>query len=52
MPKAEIAGNDYDLLINRHKEVESDPPKVILQCLAKLEIEITEGHKTLERLLG
>ena len=35
MPKAEIAGNDYDLSINRYKEVEYeaveyDTPKVIL----------------------
>ena len=40
MPKAEIAGNDYDLSINRYKEleyeaVEYDPPKVILKRLAE-----------------
>ena len=40
VPKAEIAGNDYDLSINRYKEVEYeaveyDPPKVILNRLAK-----------------
>ena len=39
VPKAEIAGNDYDLSINRYKEVEYeaveyDPPKVILERLA------------------
>ena len=39
VPKAEIAGNDYDLSINRYKEVEYeaveyDPPKVILNRLA------------------
>ena len=39
VPKAEIAGNDYDLSINRYKEidyeaVEYDPPRVILKRLA------------------
>jgi type I restriction enzyme M protein len=43
--KAEIADNDYDLSINRYKEVEYEvveyvPPKVILELLAKLEGEI------------
>ena len=37
VPKAEIADNDYDLSINRYKEVEYeaveyDPPKVILEA--------------------
>jgi type I restriction enzyme M protein len=54
--KAEIAGNDYDLSINRYKEVEYqavdyDPPRVILARLAKLEDEIAEGRKDLEGLL-
>ncbi len=57
VPKAEIAGNDYDLSINRYKEVEYevvdyDPPQVILARLAKLEEEIGEGRKELEGLLG
>jgi type I restriction-modification system DNA methylase subunit len=57
VPKAEIAGNDYDLSINRYKEVEYeavdyDPPQVILARLAKLEEEIAEGRKELERFLG
>lgn len=57
VPKAEIAGNDYDLSINRYKEVEYeavdyDPPRVILERLAKLEEEIAEGRKELEGLLG
>jgi type I restriction enzyme M protein len=57
VPKAEIAGNDYDLSINRYKEVEYeavdyDPPQVILERLARLEEEITEGRKELEGLLG
>ena len=57
MPKAEIVGNDYELSINRYKELESeaveyDPPKVILKRLAKLEAEIAEGRVELEGLLG
>ena len=57
VPKAEIAGNDYDLSINRYKEVayeavEYDPPKVILGRLAALEADIAKGRKELERLLG
>ena len=57
VPKAEIAGNDYDLSINRYKEVEYeaveyDPPKVILKRLGKLEAEIAEGRVKLEGMLG
>ena len=57
VPRDEIAGNDYDLSINRYKEVEYeaveyDPPKVILERLAKLEEEIAEGRKALEALLN
>ena len=57
VPKAEIAGNDYDLSINRYKEVvheavEHRPPKEVLAALAKLEEEIHRGMKDLERLLG
>ena len=57
VPKAEIADNDYDLSINRYKEVqyeavEYDPPKVILGRLAELEEEITKGREQLEGLLG
>jgi type I restriction enzyme M protein len=56
VPKAEIAGNDYDLSINRYKEVayeavEYDSPKVILSRLAKLEEEIEKGRKELEGML-
>jgi type I restriction enzyme M protein len=56
VPKAEIAANDYDLSINRYKEVayeavEYDSPKVILQRLAKLEEEIAKGRKELENML-
>ena len=57
VPKAEIAENDYDLSINRYKEVEYeaveyDPPQVILDRLAKLEAEITKGRQALEGMLG
>ena len=53
----EIAGNDYDLSINRYKEVqyealECDPPRVILARLAKLEDELAKGREELEGLLG
>ena len=56
MPKAEIADNDYDLSINRYKEVvyeavDYDPPKVILERLAALEEEIARGREELDRLL-
>ena len=57
VPKAEIAGNDYDLSINRYKEVdyeavEYDPPKMILGRLVALEKDIAKGREELERLLG
>jgi len=56
-PKDEIAGNDYDLSINRYKEVEYeaveyDPPAVILDRLARLEEEIAMGRRELEEMLG
>ena len=54
--KAEIVSNDYDLTINRYKEVEYeavkiDPPKIILERLAALEVEIAKGRTELEVLL-
>ena len=56
VPKAEIADNDYDLSINRYKEVvyeavEYDPPGVILERLAELEDEIAQGRDELAGLL-
>jgi type I restriction enzyme M protein len=56
VPKSEIADNDFDLSINRYKEVkfeaiEHDSPKVILARLAELEENIVEGRKELEGLL-
>jgi type I restriction enzyme M protein len=57
VPKAEIAENDYDLSINRYKEVEYEaveyaPPKVILARLAELDEEIAKGRQELEEMLG
>jgi type I restriction enzyme M protein len=57
VPKEEIASNDYDLSINRYKEVvyeavEYDPPGMILERLAALEEEIAAGRVELEGLLG
>ena len=57
VPKGDIEGNDYDLSINRYKEVvhavsEHLPPKEILAKLEVLETEIQAGMKELEGLLG
>ena len=51
-----IVDNDYDLSINRYKEVQYeavqyDSPKVILERLAELEGEITKGRAELEGML-
>ncbi|MES1953778.1 type I restriction-modification system subunit M [Salinisphaera hydrothermalis] len=56
VPKAEIADNDYDLSINRYKEivyeeVEYDPPAKILGELRALESQIQTGLDELEALL-
>lgn len=56
VPKEEIASHDYDLSINRYKEVEyeaveHESPQEILQRLAELEKEITEERKELEGML-
>ena len=56
VPKAEITGNDYDLSINRYKEmeyeaVEHDAPREILKRLARLEEEIAGGRTELEAML-
>ena len=57
VPVDEIRGNQFDLSINRYKEivyeaVEYDPPEVILERLRKLEDEIREGLDRLEGMLG
>ena len=56
VPKAEIERNEYDLSVNRYKEVqyeevEHDPPEVIMSRLAALETEIAKGRAELEALL-
>lgn len=57
VPKAEIAEKDYDLSINRYKEIEHedveyDPPNVILERLAKLEDDIAKSRKELLEAVG
>ncbi len=57
VPKADIAANDYDLSLNRYKEVvhqsvAHDTPQDILARLAQLEAEITTGRAELEGLIG
>lgn len=54
--RAEIAAADYDLSLNRYKEVvheaaEHRPPKEIIAELLKLEGEISTGLKELEAML-
>ena len=56
VPKDEIAGNDYDLSINKYKKVEYvaemfPPTKEILADIEKLEVEIARGLKTLKGML-
>ena len=56
VPKDEIAANDYDLSLNRYKEVEyeaveHEAPGVILARLAELEAEIAKGRVELEGML-
>lgn len=55
--KSDIVANDYDLSINRYKEivyekVQYDPPKVIMDRLEKLSLEINEKMKELRGLIG
>jgi type I restriction enzyme M protein len=57
VPKSDIVANDYDLSLNRYKEVvheviEHDSPAEILSRLAELEAEIIDGRRELERMLG
>jgi len=56
VPKAEIVANDYDLSINRYKEVvyeevQYDPPKVILQRIKELQAVMDKGIADLEGVL-
>jgi type I restriction enzyme M protein len=56
VPLAEIVEKNYDLSLNRykeviHEEVHHDPPKKILADLKKLEAEILQGLQELEGML-
>jgi type I restriction enzyme M protein len=56
VPKADIAANDYDLSLNRYKEVEYEEvehrdPREIIAELRKLEDEIQQGLTELEDML-
>ena len=56
VPVEEIRENDYDLSINRYKEIEYeevqyDPPERIIEELEKLEEEIQSGLKELKKKL-
>lgn len=55
--KEEIAANDYDLSINKYKEIEYeevdyDPPHVIIERLESMEREIADGLEDLKKMLG
>ena len=55
--KEEIAENDYDLSINKYKEieyeeVEYDPPQVIIERIETMEREIQDGLEDLKKILG
>jgi len=57
VPRSEIEENEYDLSINRYKEVEYeaveyDSPKKILKRLAQLEDEIAKEREELMGMLG
>lgn len=57
VPKADIAAQDYDLSLNRYKEVQHEevehvPPRQIIAELKQLEDEIAEGLAKLERMVG
>lgn len=56
VPKEEIIKNDYDLSINRYKEIEYDEveyeaPKVIIQRIKELEQQILDGLNDIERMV-
>lgn len=56
VPKSEIAAADYDLSLNRYREVEHEaaehrPPKEIIAEILKLETEIADGLRELEAML-
>jgi type I restriction enzyme M protein len=56
IPKSEIRDQNYDLSLNRYKEVvhaevAHRPPGEILKALGQLEAEIQQGMKELEGML-
>jgi type I restriction enzyme M protein len=56
VPKADLAAQNYDLSLNRykevvHEEIDHRPPKEILAELAKIEEEIQQGMRELEEML-
>ena len=56
VPKADIVAKEYDLSLNRYKEVRHeevtyDPPRVIIAKLRALEAEIANDLSDLERML-
>ena len=56
VPKSEIVANDYDLSINRYKEivydeVAYDAPQVIIAKIKKLEQEIAQGISEIEGMV-
>jgi type I restriction enzyme M protein len=57
VPKADIAAADYDLSLNRYKEVEHEEavhesPATILADLRRIEAEIEAGMKRLDGMVG
>jgi type I restriction enzyme M protein len=57
VPKADIAAAEYDLSLNRYREVEHEEvahesPTAILADLRRIEAEIAEGMKRLEEVVG
>ncbi len=57
VPKEEIVSNDYDLSLNRykeivHEEVEYEAPQIILNNIKTLEEDIRKGIQELEKILG
>lgn len=57
VPKVDLVAQGYDLSLNRYKEVvhaelTHRPPREILADLAKLEVEVQQGMKELEKMLG
>lgn len=57
VPKADIVANDYDLSINKYKEVERvvveyDKPQVIVARIEELEVQIQQSIAEFKKLLG